>query len=43
MSLCKDIKRKYRNGPFVFVNDELVEEATYEKVVGKIREQLKKS
>ncbi len=43
MNLCKDVKTKYNNGPFVFVNDELVEEATYEKVVNKIREEIKKS
>lgn len=41
MNLCKDIKSKYNRGPFVFVNDELVEEATYEKVIDKIREKLK--
>lgn len=42
MSLCKDLSRKRNHGPFVFVNDELIEEATYEKVVAKIREELKK-
>lgn len=43
MNLCKDVKTKYNSGPFVFVNDELIEEATYEKVVNKIREEIKKS
>ena len=43
MNLCKDVKTKYNHGPFVFVYDELVEEATYEKVVNKIREEIKKS
>ena len=42
MSLCKDITRKRNRGPFVYVDDELVEEATYEKVVAKIREKLQK-
>lgn len=42
MNLCKDIKTRYNRGPFVKVNDELIEEATYEKVVDKIREVLKK-
>lgn len=42
MNLCKDITRQRNRGPFVFVNDELIEEATYEKVVAKIREELKK-
>ena len=41
MGLCKDITKKYNRGPFVFVNDELIEEATYEKVVNNIREHLK--
>ena len=43
MNLCKEVKTKYNSGPFVWVNDELVEEATYEKVVNKIREEIKKS
>lgn len=42
MNLCKDITRKRNRGPFVYVDDELVEEATYEKVVAKIREKLQK-
>ncbi len=42
MNLCKDIKTRYNRGPFVKINDELIEEATYEKVVDKIREVLKK-
>lgn len=42
MNLCKDINTKYNRGPFVYVNDELIEEATYEKVVDKIREAIKK-
>lgn len=37
MNLCKDTTAKYNRGPFVMVGDELVEEATYEKVVTKIR------
>ena len=41
MNLCKDIKNKSNHGPFVMVGDELVEEATYEKVVAKIRDVLK--
>ncbi len=41
MNLCKDTKTKYNKGPFVMVNDELIEEATYEKVVTKIREIIK--
>ena len=42
MNLCKDITRKRNRGPFVYVNDQLIEEATYEKVVSKIREEIKK-
>lgn len=42
MNLCKDTKAKYNRGPFVMVNDEVVEEATFEKVVTKIREILSK-
>ena len=42
MNLCKDIKVKYNRGPFVFVNDRLIEEASYEKVVNAIREEMKK-
>lgn len=42
MSLCKDLTRQRNRGPFVYVDDELVEEATYEKVVAKIREKLQK-
>lgn len=42
MNLCKNVKTKYNRGPFVFVNDELVEEASYEKVIEKIREEIKK-
>ena len=41
MNLCKDTATKYNRGPFVTVNDELIEEATFEKVVNKIREVLK--
>ena len=41
MNFCKDIKTKYNRGPFVMVGDELVEEATYEKVVAKIRDVIK--
>lgn len=41
MNLCKDTAAKYNRGPFVTVNDELIEEATFEKVVNKIREVLK--
>lgn len=42
MNLCKDTKAKYNRGPFVMVNDEVVEEATFEKVVNKVREILSK-
>lgn len=42
MNRCKDTHTKYNRGPFVTVNDELIEEANYEKVVAKIREVLKK-
>ena len=42
MNLCKDITRKRNRGPFVYVDHELIEEATYEKVVAKIREKLQK-
>ena len=41
MGLCKDVATKYNRGPFVFVNDELIEEASYEKVIAKIREKIK--
>ena len=41
MGLCKDITNKYNRGTFVYVNDDLIEEATYEKVVAKIREKIK--
>lgn len=41
MGLCKDVKTKYNHGPFVMVNDELIEEASYEKVVSKIRDAIK--
>ncbi len=41
MNYCKDTKAKYNRGPFVLVDDELVEEATFEKVVNKIREVIK--
>lgn len=42
MNLCKDASAKHNRGPFVMVGDELLEEATYEKVVSKIREVLSK-
>ncbi len=42
MGLCREIAVKHNHGPFVFVDDELIESATYEKVVAKIREKLKK-
>ena len=41
MNLYKDIARKRNHGPFVYIDDELIEEASYEKVVSKIREKLK--
>lgn len=41
MNLCKDIKSKYNRGPFVMVDNELVEEAGFEKVVAKIRDVIK--
>ena len=41
MNLCKDTKTKYNKGPFVMVNDELIEEATYEKLVTTIRDIIK--
>ena len=34
--------RNYNKGPFVEVNGELIEEATFEKVVAKIRELIAK-
>ena len=34
--------RNYNKGPFVEVNGELIEEATFEKVVAKIREVIAK-
>lgn len=40
MNLCHDINNKHNHGPFVMVNDELIEEATFEKVVNKVREIL---
>ena len=40
MNLCKDVSRQRNRGPFVYVDDELIEEATYEKVVSKIREKI---
>ena len=43
MNLCKDIEHKYNRGPFVFVNNELIEQASYEKVVAKIREVIQKN
>lgn len=38
MNYCKSTTAKYNRGPFVLVNDELIEEANFEKVVNKIRE-----
>lgn len=40
MNLCKDTTAKYNRGPFVMVNDEVIEEANFEKVVNKVREIL---
>lgn len=41
MNLCKDTTAKYNRGPFVMINEQLIEEATFEKVVNKIREIIK--
>ncbi len=41
LNLCHNAENKHNHGPFVMVNDELIEEATYEAVVNKIREILK--
>lgn len=41
MNLCKDTTAKYNRGPFVMVDNEIVEEATFEKVVTKIRDIIK--
>lgn len=43
MNLCHNINDKHNHGPFVLVDDQLVEEATFEKVVNKIREILNNS
>lgn len=40
MNLCKDTTAKYNRGPFVMVNDVVIEEANFEKVVNKVREIL---
>lgn len=40
MNLCKDRTAKYNHGPFVKINGELIEEATLEKVLTKIREMI---
>ncbi len=40
MKLCDNVKDKYVKGPFVMVNDELIEEATYETVINKVRQVL---
>ena len=40
MNHCKNTTAKYNRGPFVLVNDELIEEANFEKVVNKVREIL---
>ncbi|MBE6443409.1 MAG: DUF1450 domain-containing protein [Alphaproteobacteria bacterium] len=41
MNYCNQ-GRNYNKGPFVEVNGELIEEATFEKVVAKIRELIAK-
>lgn len=41
MNLCHNVNDKHNHGPFVLVNEELIEEATFEKVVNKVREILK--
>lgn len=41
MNLCKDTTSKYNRGPFVMIDNEIVEEATFEKVVCKIRDIIK--
>lgn len=43
MNLCHNANDKHNHGPFVMVNDELIEEATYEEVVNKVREILNNS
>lgn len=40
MNLCHDATKKHNHGPFVLVNEELIEEATISKVVNKVREIL---
>lgn len=40
MNLCHDINNKHNHGPFVMVDDELIEEATFEKVVNAVRNKL---
>lgn len=40
MGNCKNTTAKYNRGPFVMVDEELIEEANFEKVVNKIREIL---
>ncbi len=37
MNLCHNVNDKHNHGPFVYVNDELIEEATLEKVINKVR------
>ena len=39
MNLCKDRTTKYNKGPFVIVNEKLIEEATLDKVVNQIRQE----
>lgn len=41
LNLCHNSQDKHNHGPFVYVNDELIEEATLEKVINKVREILK--
>lgn len=40
MNLCHDVTKKHNHGPFVMVNDQLIEEATLEKVINAVRSEL---
>ena len=40
MNYCRNTTAKYNRGPFVLVNDDVIEEANFEKVVNKVREIL---
>ena len=42
MEYCKDHKDGHRKGPFVRINGEVMADASYDKVLNKIREIIKK-